>query len=167
MTTAKRTGGKRAAPAASAPAPASAGPEAPATDANAPTPAPAQASSPAPLPEPTPAPTPEPSPAPTPAPSPEPDKGKGKGKVKPSLARLFPRTITVRNNSGFPLVDPVSGMHAQAGGAAQVTLHDEDHAYRVLENIHALLKRNYVTADKVSIEGLPTADEIAGSAEGE
>lgn len=68
---------------------------------------------------------------------------------------LFPRQITVRNNGPIALVEPLSGSHTQAGGTSVVTLHDEEHAHRVLENFAALLDQNFLKREVLSIEGLP------------
>lgn len=77
------------------------------------------------------------------------------GQLAAEAQDLFPRTVTIRNNSGIAMSEPYSGAYLQAGGSATVTLHDSDHAHRVLENFAALLERNYLQPEVLSIEGLP------------
>lgn len=70
-------------------------------------------------------------------------------------APAFPRQIRIGNHSHVALVDPVSGLYLGPGGTGETTLHDADHAHRVVSNFKALIAANYLPPEAVRIDGLP------------
>lgn len=69
-------------------------------------------------------------------------------------APVYPIQVTLRNNGGFAVAEPVSGAFLQAGGSQTVWLHDEAHASRVLDNLRELAERNHLVGALVA-DGFP------------
>ena len=69
----------------------------------------------------------------------------------------FPFEVTLSNNGGFAVSDPVSGAFLPAGGSQTVWLHDEAHASRVRDSLCELAKRNNLV-DALLVNGRPLLD---------
>lgn len=70
----------------------------------------------------------------------------------------FPVQVMLRNNGGFSVSEPVSGAFLPAGGSQVVTLHDEAHASRVLDNLRELAHLNHL-GDALVVEALPVPNQ--------
>lgn len=91
---------------------------------------------------------------------------KEKGKDKPKRGRdqemrerieaLFPMSLTLRNNSPIPVVEPETLSHVSPGGCAHVTVHSVASLQTIRQNLDAVAAANYFDAEKLVIDGLPT-----------
>ena len=66
----------------------------------------------------------------------------------------FPVEVTLSNNGGFAVSEPVSGAFLPAGGSQTVWLHDAAHASRVLDNLRELALRHQLNG-VLLVNGLP------------
>lgn len=66
----------------------------------------------------------------------------------------YPVEVTLSNNGGFAIAEPVSGAYLQAGGMQTVWLHDAAHASRVFDNLRELAQRHHL-AGALLVNGVP------------
>ena len=91
---------------------------------------------------------------------------KEKGKDKPKRGRdqemrdrmeaLFPMSLTLRNNSPIPVVEPETLSHISPGGSSPVTVQNLASLRTIRQNLDAVAAANYFDAEKLVIDGLPT-----------
>lgn len=58
-----------------------------------------------------------------------------------AVAATYPRSITLRNHSGFAVTEPATGAFVGGGASVHVTVHDEAQAVRVLQNARSIKSR--------------------------
>lgn len=56
-------------------------------------------------------------------------------------APVFPRSITLRNNSGFAVAEPATGAFIGGGASVHVVLRDKAQAVRMLQNVESIRRR--------------------------
>lgn len=69
-------------------------------------------------------------------------------------APVWPRKVTLRNNSGIQLVEPITGKFLFAFSSEVAELHSQEQADAVVDNLLALASVNGL-GNELTIEGLP------------
>nr|WP_319566316.1 hypothetical protein [uncultured Rhodoferax sp.] len=71
------------------------------------------------------------------------------------VAPVWPRMVTLRNNSGLQLVEPITGKFLFSVSSVVAELHSQEQADAVKENLRALESVNRLGDGVLAIDGLP------------